>query len=59
MTFEVGDLVKPKKGWAAEDIGLVIKVEKNFYNSKQDRIHVDWVGSGVFSTEPSNFLEKA
>ena len=59
MTFEVGDLAKPKEGWLEQDIGLVVKVEKYFYSPNIDRIHVDWIGSGVCSTEPSNFLEKA
>jgi len=59
MTFEVGDLAKPKEGWMDQDIGLVVKVEKRFYVGDLDRIHVDWIGDEIHTTEPSNFLEKA
>ena len=59
VTFEVGDLVKPKEGWDAQDIGLVVKVEKRFYSHDIDRVHVDWIGFGTRATEPSNWLEKA
>ncbi len=59
MTFEVGDLVKPKEGWSPQDIGLVVKVEKRFYVGDLDRIHVDWIGDETRTTEPSNYLEKA
>ena len=58
MTFEVGDLVKPKEGWAVQDIGLVVKVEKHFYGHGIDRIHVDWIGDEIRETDPSNYLEK-
>jgi len=56
--FEVGDLVKPKEGWAAHNIGLVVKVEKHFYMDKQDRIHVDWINLESHTVEPSIYLEK-
>lgn len=48
--FEIGDLVRIKKD--PSDLGLVVKIEKNFYkktygtNSSEiiliDRIHVEW-----------------
>jgi len=57
MTFEVGDLVKPKEGWAAQDIGLVVKVEKHFY-ATGDRVYVDWIGRETHTLEPGAYLEK-
>ena len=59
MTFEVGDLVKPKEGWSPQDIGLVVKVEKCFYSHDIDRVHVDWIRFETRAKEPSNWLEKA
>ena len=72
--FEIGDLVRIKEDRLdlfdnPDDLGLVVKIEKNFYKkniggSNQkiiliDRIHIEWIseiyGLGFFA---ANTLEK-
>ena len=72
--FEIGDLVRIKEKHLdlfdnPDDLGLVVKIEKNFYKkniggSNQkiiliDRIHIEWISEihdlGFFA---ANILEK-
>jgi hypothetical protein len=62
--MKVGDLVAPSCSWyqfvgfsAIRKIGIVIKVEKDFYTTNKDnRITVQWV-HGEESCEPEMYLQ--
>ena len=61
--MKVGDLVCPGAAWyqfvglsAIKKIGIVIKVEKNFYiTNKDDRLTIRW-NHGETTTEPETYI---
>ena len=61
--MKTGDLVCPGVAWyqfvglsAIKKIGIVIKVEKNFYTTnKDDRLTVRWM-HGETTTEPDSYI---
>lgn len=61
--MKVGDLVKPKHKFSINEVGLglVLKVEKNFFKSFndyfEDRLTVYWVHDEI-TMEPNSYVEK-
>lgn len=61
--MKVGDLVKPKHKYSHNEIGIgiILKVEKNFYNSFigycEDRLIIHWAGHGETTLEPVSYVE--
>ena len=70
--FEIGDLVRIKEKHLdlfdnPDDLGLVVKIEKNFYKKGPigtgqevsiDRVHVNWLSDDINFAYPANTLEK-
>jgi hypothetical protein len=59
----VGDLVKPKHKYSNNEvgIGIVLKVEENFYTTYndylEDRLIIRWI-HGETTFEPDSYVEK-
>ena len=70
--FEIGDLVRIKEKNLQlfdnpDDLGLVVKIEKNFYKKgpigtgpevSVDRVYIDWLSDDMNFVYPANILEK-
>jgi hypothetical protein len=60
---KVGDLVKPKHKYSNNEvgIGIVLKVEENFYTTYndylEDRLIIRWI-HGETTFEPDSYVEK-
>jgi len=61
--MKVGDLVKPKHKYSYNEIGIgiILKVEENFYKSYndyfEDRLTIRWI-HGETTFEPDSYVEK-
>ena len=61
--MKVGDLVKPKHKFSNNEvgIGIVLKVEENFYKTYndylEDRLIIRWI-HGETTFEPDSYVEK-
>jgi len=61
--MKVGDLVKPKHKYSKNEvgIGIVLKVEENFYTTYndylEDRLIIRWI-HGETTFEPDSYVEK-
>jgi hypothetical protein len=61
--MKVGDLVKPKHKYSCNEIGIgiILKVEENFYKTYndyfEDRLTVWWT-HGETTQEPTAYVEK-
>ena len=61
--FQKGDLVKPKHKYSYNEIGIgiILKVEENFYKTYndyfEDRLTIHWI-HGETTLEPDSYVEK-
>jgi hypothetical protein len=61
--MKVGDLVKPKHKYSYNEIGIgiILKVEENFYKTYndylEDRLTIRWI-HGETTFEPDSYVEK-